>query len=157
MRGSDPDAAIYYTLRMLEGGDDPLYVARRLIRFSSEDIGNADAQALPLAVAAYQACHFLGMPECGVMLVQLAAYLALAPKDNSSYVAEAKAKADVKEFGNLPAPLKLRNAPTKLMKEIGYGKDYKYAHDYSPEELKDETYLPDKLKGKKYYFPKKKS
>ncbi|MBU2577929.1 replication-associated recombination protein A [Patescibacteria group bacterium] len=157
MRGSDPDAAIYYTLRMLEGGDDPLYVARRLIRFSSEDIGNADSQALQLAVSTYQACHFLGMPECGVMLVQLAAYLALAPKDNSSYVAEAKAKADVKEFGNLPVPLKLRNAPTKLMKEIGYGKDYKYAHDYSTEELKDETYLPDKLKGKKYYFPKKKS
>jgi putative ATPase len=156
MRGSNPDAAIYYAVRMLEGGDDPLYVARRLIRFASEDIGNADPQALQLAVATYQACHFLGMPECGVMIVQLAAYLSLAPKDNSSYIAEAKAKADVKQFGNLPVPLKLRNAVTKLMKEVGYGKDYKYAHDYTKEELKDEEYLPEKLRGRKYYQSKKK-
>ena len=155
MRGSDPDAAIYYVCRMLEGGEDPLYVARRLVRFASEDIGNADPEALQLATAVFQACHQVGMPECRVFLVQLAAYLAQAPKDNSAYVAENLVIQDIKKYGNLPVPLKFRNAPTKLMKEVGYGKDYKYAHDYTPEELKDEVYLPDKLKGKKYYFPKK--
>ncbi len=156
LRGSDPDAAIYYVLRMLEAGEDPLYVARRMVRFASEDIGNADPGALPLAVAVFDACDRVGMPECQIFLVQLAAYLAKAPKDNSSYIAESLAIQDVKKYGNLPVPLKLRNAPTKLMKEIGYGKGYKYAHDFKPEELKNEAYLPDKLKGKKYYFPKKK-
>ncbi len=155
MRGSDPDAAIYYVCRMLEAGEDPLYVARRLVRFASEDIGNADPGALPLAVTVFDACDRVGMPECRIFLVQLAAYLAKAPKDNSAYVAESLAVQDVKKFGNLPVPLKLRNAPTKLMKEIGYGQGYKYAHNFQPEELKDEVYLPDKLKGKKYYLPKK--
>lgn len=155
MRGSDPDAAIYYVLRMLEAGEDPLYVARRMVRFASEDIGNADPGALQLAVAVFQACDLVGMPECRIFLVQLAAYLAKAPKDNCAYTAELAAVKDVKEFGNLPVPLRFRNAPTKLMKEIGYGDGYKYAHNFQPEELKNEVYLPDRLKGKKYYFPKK--
>jgi len=154
MRGSDPDAAIYYVCRMLEAGEDPLYLARRMVRFASEDIGNADPGALELAVAVFDACGRVGMPECRIFLVQLAAYLALAPKDNSAYLAEAQAVADVKKFGNLPVPLKLRNPVTKLMKEVGYGKDYKYAHEFSPKELKGEVYLPDQLKGKKYYLPK---
>jgi len=157
LRGSDPDAAIYYTLRMLEAGEDPLYVARRLVRFASEDIGNADPEALELAVVVFDACDRVGMPECQIFLVQLAAYLAQAPKDNSAYIAETKALEDVKKYGNLPIPLKLRNAPTKLMKDLGYGKDYKYAHNHTKEELKEEVYLPDKLKGKKYYLPKKKN
>lgn len=156
MRGSDPDAAIYYVLRMLEAGEDPLYLARRMIRFASEDIGNADPEALQLAVAAFQACDMVGMPECRIFLVQLTAYLAKAPKDNSAYMAESSALEDVKKDGNLPVPLKLRNAPTKLMKDLDYGKDYKYAHNFSLEELKSEVYLPDKLKGRKYYFPKPK-
>lgn len=156
MRGSDPDAAIYYVLRMLEAGEDPLYLARRMIRFASEDIGNADPEALQLAVAVFQACDMVGMPECRIFLVQLAAYLAKAPKDNSAYTAESSALEDVKKYGNLPVPLKLRNAPTKLMKDLDYGKDYKYAHNFSLEELKSEVYLPDKLRGRKYYFPKPK-
>jgi len=155
MRGSDPDAAIYYVLRMLEAGEDPLYLARRMIRFASEDIGNADPEALRLAVAAFQACDMIGMPECQVILVQLAAYLAKAPKDNSAYMAESMAMRDVRDYGNLPVPLRFRNPVTKLMKEVGYGEGYKYPHDFEPEELKNEVYLPDKLKGKKYYFPKK--
>ncbi|PIV01597.1 AAA family ATPase [Candidatus Shapirobacteria bacterium CG03_land_8_20_14_0_80_39_12] len=156
MRGSDPDAAIYYICRMLEAGEDPLYVARRMVRFASEDIGNADPEALQLAVAAFEACDRVGMPECRIFLVQLAAYLALAPKDNAAYLAEGAATEDIKRFGNLPVPLKFRNPVTKLMKEIGYGEGYKYAHNFRSEELKDEVYLPDRLKGKKYYLPKKK-
>lgn len=155
MRGSDPDAAIYYICRMLEAGEDPLYVARRMVRFASEDIGNADPEALQLAVAAFEACDRVGMPECRIFLVQLAAYMALAPKDNAAYMAEGSAMEDIKKFGNLPVPLKFRNAVTKLMKEVGYGDGYKYAHNFKPEDLKDEVYLPDRLKGKKYYFPKK--
>lgn len=156
LRGSDPDAAIYYCVRMLEAGEDPLYIARRLIRFASEDIGNAMPHALTLAVSAYTACHYLGMPECGVVLVQLVAYLADCPKSNACYVAEGLAKQDVQKYGNLPYPLKLRNPVTKLMKELKYGQDYKYAHNYSPEQLKGEVYLPEELKGKKYYFLNKK-
>ena len=156
MRGSDPDAAIYYICRMLEAGEDPLYVARRMVRFASEVIGNADPEALQLAVAAFEACDRVGMPECRIFLVQLAAYLALAPKDNAAYLAEGAATEDIKRFGNLPVPLKFRNPVTKLMKEIGYGEGYKYAHNFRSEELKDEVYLPDRLKGKKYYLPKKK-
>ena len=156
MRGSDPDAAIYYICRMLEAGENPLYVARRMVRFASEDIGNADPEALQLAVAAFEACDRVGMPECRIFLVQLAAYLALAPKDNAAYLAEGAATEDIKRFGNLPVPLKFRNPVTKLMKEIGYGEGYKYAHNFRSEELKDEVYLPDRLKGKKYYLPKKK-
>jgi len=154
MRGSDPDAAIYYVCRMLEAGEDPLYIARRMVRFASEDVGNADPRALGLAVAVFQACDMVGMPECRIFLVQLAAYLAKAPKDNSAYMAESMAVRDVKTLGNLPVPLKFRNPVTKLMKDIGYGKDYKYTHDFSPEELAGEVYFPDKLKGRKYYFPK---
>lgn len=156
MRGSDPDAAIYYVLRMLEAGEDPLYLARRMIRFASEDVGNADPEALQLAVAVFQACDMVGMPECRIFLVQLAAYLAKAPKDNSAYTAESSALEDVKKYGNLPVPLKLRNAPTKLMKDLDYGKGYKYAHNFSSEELQSEIYLPDNLKGRRYYFPKAK-
>lgn len=155
LRGSDADAAIYYTLRMLEAGEDPLYLARRLVRFASEDIGNANPGALQLAVSVFDACDRVGMPECRIFLVQLAAYLAQSPKDNSAYLAESKALEDVKKYGNLPVPLKLRNTPTKLMKDLGYGKDYKYAHSHTKEELKEEVCLPDKLKGRKYYLPKK--
>ena len=154
MRGSDPDAAIYYVMRMLEAGEDPIFIARRLVRFASEDIGNADPQALTLAVSAFQACQMIGLPECKVILVQLSAYLALANKDNSAYIAEKKVLEDVQKYGPLPVPIKLRNASTKLMKELNYGKGYKYAHDFSEEELKGEVYLPEKLKGKKYYFKK---
>jgi len=156
MRGSDPDAAIYYICRMLEAGEDPLYVARRMVRFASEDIGNADPEALQLAIATFEACDRVGMPECRIFLVQLAAYMALAPKDNAAYIAEEAAMEDIKKFGNLPVPLKFRNPVTKLMKEVGYGEGYKYAHNYSEEELKEEVYLPDRLKGKRYYLPKKK-
>lgn len=151
LRGSDPNAAIYYILRMLEAGEDPLYIARRLVRFASEDIGNADPNALTLAVSAFKACDFMGMPECRIILVQLAAYLARAPKDNSCYVAEGAALSDIKKYGNLPVPLKLRNAPTSLMRELGFGKEYKYVHDFLKDELKSETYLPDELLGRNYF------
>ncbi len=148
MRGSDPDAALYWLARMLEAGEDPLYVARRLVRFASEDIGLANSRALEQAVAAYQACHFLGMPECNVILAQAVVYMAKCKKSNELYIVYGKVAKDVYQYGNLPVPLHIRNAPTKLMKELGYGKDYKYSpeHDYQEEQ----EYLPDKLKGKKY-------
>ena len=148
MRGSDADASLYYLARMLEGGEDPLYVARRLVRFASEDIGLANSRALEQAVAAYQACHFIGMPECGVILSQAVVYMAKCKKSNDLYIAYGKAVADVKEYGNLPTPLHIRNAPTKLMKDLGYGKDYKYSPSFDYKE--DQEYFPDKLKGKKY-------
>lgn len=129
MRNSDPDAAIYWMCRMLEGGENPLYIARRLIRFASEDVGMADSHALPLAVAAYQACHFLGMPECDVHLTHAVTYLAMAPKSNSLYMACEMCKQDVKDLRAEPVPLQLRNAPTKLMKDLEYGRGYEYAHD----------------------------
>lgn len=150
MRGSDPNAALYYLGRMLEGGEDPLYVARRCVRFAAEDIGNADPQALILAHAAFGSVEKIGMPECNVILAQLVIYLARAPKSNEAYMAYGKVKEDVLEHGNLPIPLKIRNAPTKFMKEVGYGEGYKYAHDYTSEELKAEQYLPDELKDRKY-------
>ena len=128
MRNSDPDAAIYWMCRMLEGGENPLYIARRLIRFASEDVGMADSQALSVAVAAYQACHFLGMPECDVNLVHTVIYLSMAPKSNSSYRACEAAKKDVRELEDEPVPLVIRNAPTKLMAELHYGEGYQYAH-----------------------------
>ncbi|MDE2144990.1 MAG: replication-associated recombination protein A [Patescibacteria group bacterium] len=148
MRGSDANAAIYWLGRMLEAGEDPLYVARRLIRFSSEDVGLADPQALVQAVAAYEACHFNGMPECNVNLAQAVAYLAKAPKSNKLYLAYGEVRKDITELPNEGVPLHLRNAPTKLMKEIGYGEGYKY----NKEEAKEsgQTYLPDKLKDRKY-------
>lgn len=149
MRDSDPDASVYWVARMLEAGDDPLYIARRLLRFASEDIGNADPMALVLANSVFETCQKLGKPECDVALIQLAIYLARAPKSNEAYVAHAQAIGDVKEFGSLPVPLHIRNAPANLMKDLGYGKGYKYAHDYK-DGIVDQEHLPDELKGKKY-------
>jgi len=148
MRGSDADAAIYWLVRMLEGGEEPLYIARRLIRFASEDIGLANSRALEQAVSAYNACHYIGMPECGVILAQVVVYMAKCKKSNELYVAYEKAMKDVKEYGNLPVPLHIRNAPTKLMKDLGYGKNYKYSPDYDYEEKQE--YFPEKLKNRKY-------
>jgi putative ATPase len=150
MRGSDANAAVYYLGRMLEAGEDPLYIARRCVRFAAEDIGNADPQALVLANAAFDATNKIGMPEANVILTQLVIYLAQAPKSNVAYKAYKKVQADISQFGNLPVPLKLHNAPTKLMNDLGYGADYKYAHDHTSEELKDEDYLPTELKDRKY-------
>ena len=151
MRNSDPDAAIYWMCRMLEGGENPLYIARRLIRFASEDIGMADSQALQVAVAAYQACHFLGMPECDVHLTHAVTYLAMAPKSNALYTACEECKRDVKEYRDEPVPLQLRNAPTGLMKELHYGEGYQYAHDYE-DKLTTMQCLPDSLKDRRYYL-----
>ena len=148
MRGSDADASLYWLARMLEAGEDPLYIARRIIRFASEDVGLANSLALEQAVAAYQACHFIGMPECGVILAQAVVYMAKCKKSNDLYKAYNSAVADVREYGNLPVPLHIRNAPTKLMKNLGYGKDYKYSPDYKYQEK--QTYLPKKLINKKY-------
>lgn len=152
MRDSDPDGALYWLARMLEGGEDPLYIARRLIRFASEDIGMADPHALLVAVAAKDACHFLGMPECSVNLAQAVIHLSVAPKSNAAYLAYGKASEDARKFGNLEVPLHIRNAPTKLMKAWGYGKGYKYAHDYEDAHV-DQQHLPDALKDRTYYEP----
>lgn len=152
MRNSDPDAAVYWLARMLEGGEDPLYIARRVVRFASEDIGLADSRALETAVAAYQACHFLGMPECTVHLTQAVVYMAMAPKSNALYVAYEAAKKDAQEQIAEPVPLQIRNAETSLMKNLGYGKGYVYAHD-TQEKLSAMTCLPDSLQGKRYYQP----
>jgi len=148
LRGSDADAALYWLARMLEAGEDPLYVARRLVRFASEDVGLANSRALEQIVAAYQACHFIGLPECNVILAQAVVYLAKCTKSNELYTAYNRAAADVNELGNLPVPLHIRNAPTKLMKDLGYGKDYKYSPEFDYKEKQE--YLPEKLKGKKY-------
>jgi len=148
LRGSDPDAALYWLGRMLEAGEDPLYIARRLIRFASEDIGLADPQALVQATAAYTACHYLGMPECDVVLAQAVVYLAQAPKSNQLYTAYGKVKKDVLELPQEGVPLHLRNAPTQLMKDLGYGKGYKYNPDY--EGPIEQDYFPPSLKGRKY-------
>ena len=148
MRGGDADAALYWLARMLEGGEDPLYIARRLIRFASEDIGIANSLALPQAVAAYQACHYIGMPECSVNLAQAVVYMAKSKKSNELYVAYGKAAADVKQYGALPVPLHIRNAPTKLMKELNYGKGYKYSPEYDYRE--EQEYLPPEIKNHKY-------
>ena len=152
MRNSDPDAAVYWLSRMLDGGEDPLYIARRLVRFASEDVGMADSAALPLAVAAYQACTFLGMPECDVHLAHAAVYLSMAPKSNAVYAARGIAAKDVREAPAEPVPLQIRNAPTDLMKQLDYGKGYQYAHD-TEEKLTKMQCLPDSLAGKRYYFP----
>ena len=152
MRNSDPDASVYWLARMLEAGEDPLYVARRVTRFASEDVGLADPHALEVSVAAYQACHLIGMPECAVHLTEAVVYLALAPKSNALYVAYEKAKQDaIREMAE-PVPIQLRNAPTKLMKDLEYGKDYQYAHD-SEEKLTNMQCLPDSLVGTAYYVP----
>ena len=152
MRNSDPDVAVYWLARMLEAGEDPLYVARRLTRFASEDIGLADARALEIAVAAYQACHFIGMPECSVFLTQAAVYLSLAPKSNALYLAYERAKQDALTQLTEPVPLALRNGVTKLMKDLNYGKGYQYAHD-APDKLTTLQCLPDTLVNRVYYQP----
>jgi len=149
MRSSNPDAAVYWVGRMLSAGEDPLYIARRMIRFASEDIGNADPQALILANNVYEACQKVGMPECEVFLIQLAIYLSKAPKDNSAYTAELSVKEDIEKYGNLPVPMNIRNAPTKLMKELGYGKGYEYDHDLKNKKSNQQC-LPDKLAKRRY-------
>jgi putative ATPase len=153
MRGSDPDAALYWMARMLESGEDPLYIARRMVRFASEDIGNADPQALVIAISAKEAVDFIGMPECNNALAQAAVYLATAPKSNSIMMAYEKAAKDVEEMPNLPVPLHLRNPVTELMKDAGYGKGYKYAHQY-PNGIDRQKYMPENLEGRRYYKPK---
>lgn len=148
LRGSDADAALYWLGRMLEAGEDPLYVARRLVRFACEDVGLANSRALEQAVAGYQACSFIGLPECNVILAQVAVYLAKCQKSNELYRAYGQVQKDVRETMDEPVPLHLRNAPTKLMKELDYGKDYQYSPDYDYQE--EQEYLPEKLKGRKY-------
>jgi len=152
LRGSDADAALYWLGRMLEAGEDPLYIVRRLVRFASEDVGMADPQALVMAVAAQQAVHFIGMPEGNLALAEAVTYLATAPKSNSLYEAYSKVQQDVQRSRNEPVPLHLRNPVTKLMQDSGYGKDYKYAHDY-PGHFVEQQNLPDMLQGKRYYSP----
>jgi putative ATPase len=152
MRGSDPDAAVYWLMRMLEAGEDPLFIARRMVIFAAEDISNADPHALSLAIAAKDAVHFVGLPEGRIPLAQAATYLATAPKSNASYKAMLSALEDVKKHGPLPVPLPLRNAPTKLMKGLGYGKGYQYAHDYEGA-VTEQQHLPDALRERRYYFP----
>ena len=152
MRNSDPDAAVYWLARMLEAGEDPLYIARRVTRFASEDIGLADPRALEIAVAAYQACHFIGMPECSVHLTEAVLYMAMAPKSNAVDVAYMRARSDALNTTAEPVPLVIRNAPTSLMKELGYGKGYKFAHDFD-DKITDMQCLPDSLKDRVYYIP----
>jgi putative ATPase len=152
LRGSDPHAALYWLARMLERGDDPLYVARRLVRFASEDVGLADPSALTLAVAAQQAVHFLGMPEGALALAELAVYLALAPKSNAVYRGYGAARDDVEKTRNDPVPIHLRNAPTGLMRNLGYGEGYRYAHDFEGGVVGQEN-LPSNLAGRHYYQP----
>jgi putative ATPase len=163
LRGSDPDAALYWLARMLEAGEDPLYVVRRLIRFASEDVGMADPQALLVCVAAQQAVHFVGLPEANLALAQAVVHLATAPKSNALYEAYSRVQEDVQQTRNDPVPLQIRNAPTQLMKDLDYGKDYKYAHDYykdmqiddpdRPPAISLQEYLPERLKGRRYYEP----
>ena len=152
MRNSDPDAAVYWLARMLEAGEDPLYVARRVVRFASEDVGLADPHAIEIAVAAYQACHFIGMPECSVHLTEAVVYMSMAPKSNAMDVAYLEAKQDALQQLDEPVPLNIRNAPTGLMKDLGYGKGYKYAHDYE-DKITSMQCLPDSLLGREYFRP----
>lgn len=152
MRNSDPDAAVYWLHRMLDGGEEPLYIARRFVRFASEDIGMADSNALNVAINVYQACHFLGMPECDVHLTHAAVYMAMAPKSNALYKACIECKRDIQKLPAEPVPLQLRNAPTKLMKDLDYGKGYVYAHD-TEEKITKMKCLPKSLEGRRYYRP----
>jgi len=152
LRGSDPDGAAYWTLRMLEGGEDPLYILRRMVRFASEDVGLADPRALQMTIAAKQAFEFIGPPEGYLAIIEAAVYLALSPKSNSLYTTYKKVFGDIKRFLSLPVPHHIRNAPTGLMKEAGYGKGYKYDHDFEGA-VAGQTYLPEKLAGRKYYNP----
>lgn len=153
MRNSDPDAAVYWLARMLEGGEDPLYVARRITRFASEDVGLADTNALGVAINAFQAAHFIGMPECSVHLAEAVIYLSLAPKSNSSYVAYERAKKDALRTQADPVPLAIRNAPTRLMRNLGYGQGYRLAHHEADKVAADMRCLPDSLAGAEYYRP----
>ncbi|RJX24843.1 MAG: replication-associated recombination protein A [Desulfurivibrio sp.] len=152
LRDSDPDGSLYWLVRMLRSGEDPLYIARRLIRFASEDIGNADPQALTAALHARESYHMLGSPEGELAIAQAVLYLATAPKSNATYAAYNKVVQDIERTGSLPVPLHIRNAPTRLMKELGYGKGYQYAHD-SPSALVDQDHLPEELRGARYYEP----
>jgi putative ATPase len=152
LRGSDPDAALYWLGRMLTAGEDPLYIARRMVRFASEDVGNADPHALTIAVSAMEAFQFIGQPEGELALAQAAVYLATAPKSNALYTAYGRVKEAIRQTGTLPVPLHIRNAPTRLMKDLGYGKGYRYAHDYE-EAFVPQDYLPEKLAGDIYYRP----
>ncbi len=152
LRDSDPDAGLYWMGRMIEGGEDPLYIARRLVRFASEDVGLASPRALEQAVAAYQACHFIGLPECVLALAQAVVFLATAPKSNSLETAYIAVKEEIGRSGHVPVPLHLRNAPTRLMKQFGYGKGYRYAHDY-PGAKVDQEHLPEPIRGKRFYHP----
>jgi putative ATPase len=153
LRNGDADAAVYWLVRMLEGGEDPMYLARRLVRAASEDIGNADPQALVFAIAVQQTVHFLGMPEAGVALAQLVAYLSAAPKSNAAYKGYGEAVREVRQGDNPPVPIHIRNAPTRLMKTLGYGRDYQYAHDFEEQTAAMEC-LPDALAGRRFYEPK---
>jgi putative ATPase len=152
MRGSDPDAAVYWLARMLEAGEDPLFIARRMIILASEDIGNADPHALLVAVAAKEAFHFVGLPEGFLPLAQAVIYLSSAPKSNAVLTAYGAAQREVKKLGSLPVPLHLRNAPTGLMKSLDYGREYKYPHDYEEGYVR-QTYLPEPLAGRRFYYP----
>jgi putative ATPase len=152
LRDSDPDASLYWATRMLESGEDPLYVMRRLVRFASEDIGNADPRALQVAISSMQAVHFLGMPEADTAVAQCVLYLATAPKSNSVYSAIKSAKGDVETLPDAPVPLHLRNAPTSLMKELGYGKGYEYAHK-DADAVVDQSHFPDEIGARRYYHP----
>ncbi len=152
LRDSDPDGALYWLGRMLEAGEDPLYLARRMVRFASEDIGNADPSALQVAIAAKEAYHFLGSPEGELALAQCAVYLATAPKSNAIYAAFQEVQRDIREHPALPVPLHIRNAPTSLMSQLGYGNGYKYAHDF-PDAYVEQEHLPENLRGRTYYHP----
>jgi putative ATPase len=152
VRGSDPDAAVYWLTRMIEAGEDPLFIARRLVVLSAEDIGLADPQALPVAVAAYQAVHFIGFPEGAIPLAEATVYLATAPKSNTAYAALNRAREEVRRSRHQPVPLHLRNPVTSLMKQKGYGKGYKYAHDF-PGHFVEADFLPQALKGRRFYYP----
>ncbi len=152
MRNSDVDAAVYWVNRMIEGGEDPLYIARRLVRFASEDVGLADTNSLNVAINTFQACKYIGLPECGVHLTECVIYLASTPKSNSVYVAQEKAKKLIKKTGNLPVPLQIRNAPTKLMKDLHYGEDYQYAQD-SPDKLTNMKTIPPEIEDEVFYHP----
>jgi len=152
MRGSDPDGALYWLARMLEAGEDPIFILRRMVILASEDIGNADPRALQVAVTALQGFQLVGLPEGRIIMAQAVSYLATAPKSNASYLGIDNALAEVRKSGALPVPMHIRNAPTKLMKDLGYGKDYKYAHDYA-EGYAAQEHLPDQLKGRKFYDP----
>lgn len=152
LRGSDPNGAVYWLARMINSGEDPLFIARRMVILASEDIGNANPNALLLANACFEACNNIGYPECRITLSQTAVYLATSPKSNSTYLAIDEALSEIKRSGDLPVPIHLRNAPTKLMKEIGYGEEYKYAHNYEGNFVQQQ-FLPDQLMGKKFYEP----